>query len=256
MNRLSDTGGLIPQGRAFDGAKEWHRDALSDIEGRLTDARFPCVFSRNAFRKGLLKFIFVEDAEEYSIQLLSEGLKFYVELSRQWDGSLDTTYPLIVLFSFAAVTENSVDGYQDFGWQVLQRLHEIDSTPWPEEVGVDPNSETWSMCFNGMPLFVNMSSPVHEARRSRNLGRNFALVINPRERFDVFAGATPSGRKVRANIRHRVGRYDGIPHSPQLGSFGSGALEWAQYGLPEENVARTDRCSFVVRNEDGGSRDD
>ncbi|MFD3808180.1 YqcI/YcgG family protein [Streptomyces sp. NPDC058611] len=219
----------------------------------LTDADFPCVFSRNAFRKELLRFIFVENAEEDGLLHLGEGLKEYVELSRGWDGALDTAYPLLVVFSPTAVGEDSVEAYQSFGWQVLQGLHEIDPEPWPQDVGTDPESESWSMCFNGMPLFVNMSSPAHEVRRSRNLGRHFVLVVNPRERFDVFAGDTPSGRKVRSNIRSRIARYDGTPHASQLGSYGAGALEWSQYGLVEENVARTDRCPFVTRNESGDS---
>jgi FPC/CPF motif-containing protein YcgG len=104
------------------------------------------------------------------------------------------------------------------------------------------------MCFNGMPLFFNMSNPAHRVRRSRNLGGHFALVVNPRERFDVFAGDTPSGRRVRANIRKRIERYDGTPHSWQLGSYGDGALEWRQYGLIEENAERADRCPFAFRH--------
>ncbi|MEU9237345.1 YqcI/YcgG family protein [Streptomyces subrutilus] len=244
---------LVSQGQVLEHAKDWHRAAFEDATGRLVDAGFPCVFARNAFRKKLLQFIFVEDAEADGIRHLGQGLKEYVELSRGWDGALDTAYPLVVVFSPAAVRAHSVEAYQSFGWQVLQSLHEMDPEPWPDGVGTDPESESWSMCFNGMPLFVNMSSPAHEVRRSRNLGRHFVLVVNPRERFDVFAGDTPSGRKVRSNIRSRIDRYDRSPHASQLGSYGAGALEWTQYGLVEENVARTDRCPFVTRNESGDS---
>jgi N-omega-hydroxy-L-arginine synthase len=100
------------------------------------------------------------------------------------------------------------------------------------------------MCFNGMPLFCNMSNPAHRVRRSRNLGEHFILVINPRERFDIFAGDSPSGRQVRSNIRNRIARYDGTPHSLQLGSYGNGGVEWSQYGLIEDNIERTDKCPF------------
>ncbi|MFC9229879.1 YqcI/YcgG family protein [Streptomyces decoyicus] len=247
MNKLDEATRLVSQARISEDGKDWHRAALKDIESRLEDPGFPCVFSRNAFRKQLLKFIFVEDGETSGIQHLGEGLQEYVELSRAWDGRLDTSYPLVVAFSPDALDAHSVDDYQAFGWKVLQGLHEIDPEPWPEGVGTDPDSPAWSMCFNGMPLFINMSNPAHRTRRSRNLGEHFVLVINPRERFDIFAGDTPSGRKVRSNIRNRIGRYDGTPHSLQLGSYGAGALEWFQYGLVEENIERTDKCPFAFK---------
>ncbi|MCQ0024275.1 YqcI/YcgG family protein [Streptomyces somaliensis DSM 40738] len=238
---------LIAQERIGEDGEKWHRVAFEEIGERLADPGFPCVFSRNAFRKQLVKFVFVEDCTEAGVRHLAEGLKEYVGISRDWDGRLDTAYPMIAVFPPDAVDARSVEEYHAFGWKILQELHGIDPAPWPEEVGRDPGSESWSMCFDGMPLFCNMSCPAHRVRRSRNLGENFALVINPRERFDVFAGDTPSGRKVRANIRDRIHRYDGVPHSPQLGSYGTGALEWLQYGLAEENAERTGECPFTFR---------
>ncbi len=189
---------LIDQTQISGDDRGWGRAVFDDIESRLLDPGFPCVFSKNAFRKQILKFIFVEDAGSAGILHLGEGLKEYVQLSREWDGRLDSACPLVVAFSPDAVDARSVDDYHTFGWKVLQALHEIDPAPWPEEVGKDPASASWSMCFNGMPLFCNMSSPAHRVRQSRNLGDHFVLVINPRERFDVFAGDTPSGRKVRS----------------------------------------------------------
>ncbi|MEU1006906.1 YqcI/YcgG family protein [Streptomyces sp. NPDC005890] len=239
--------GLISQADLGETGREWHQAAFEDIRTRLTDPGFPCVFSRNAFRKQLVKFVFVEDGEEEGIRHLGAGLREYVELSREWDGALDTAYPLVVAFAPDAVDAHSVEDYHAFGWKILQGLHRIDPAPWPEGVDRDPHSASWSMCFNGMPLFINMSNPAHQVRRSRNLGRHFVLVVNPRERFDVFAGDTPSGRKVRSNIRNRIARYDGTPHSLQLGSYGAGALEWTQYGLIEDNVERADKCPFAFR---------
>lgn len=238
---------LVSQAHVSERGEGWHRLAFEEIASRLVGPDFPCVFSRNAFRKQLLRFVFVADGGSDGIRHLAQGLTEYVELARTWDGRLDTAYPLVVAFSPEAVTADSVEDHHAFGWHVLQELHRVDPAPWPEDVERRPDSASWSMCFNGMPLFCNMSSPAHRVRRSRNLGGHFVLVINPRERFDVFAGDTPSGRKVRANIRNRIHRYDGIQHSPQLGSYGVGALEWLQYGLIEENKARTDTCPFEPR---------
>lgn len=257
VNTSTRSAALISQEYVGESGTDWHRDALREVASRLEDPGFPCVFSRNALRKRLLKFVFVDNGEPSGVRHLAQGLKEYVELSREWDGRLDTAYPLVVAFSAGAFPAGAVQGprpedHHAFGWKVLQGLHELDTAPWPADVDRDPNSPGWSLCFDGMPLFCNMSSPAHQKRRSRNLGEHFIMVINPRERFDVFAGDTPSGRKVRANIRGRIERYDEIPHAPQLGSYGAGALEWFQYGLTDENAERTDTCPFTFRQHRAG----
>lgn len=242
---VGDDVALVSQGQVEEGAKRWHLDVLGDIEARLSDVNFPCIFSRNAYRKQLLKFIFVENISADGIRHLGDGLTEYVDISNSWDGRLDTSYPLIAAFSPEIIDDvQPVDDYHALGWRILQMLHAIDPMPWPDNVAKDPESDSWSMCFNGMSLFCNMSGPGHRFRRSRNLGRHFTLVINPRERFDIFAGDNPSGRNVRTNMRRRVERYDGAAHSWQLGTYGAGALEWQQYGLLEQNADRTDKCPF------------
>lgn len=236
---------LWPQSDVCHRATGWHRAAFEEVEARVADEpNFPCVFSKNAFRKQLLKFIFVEDTSPAGLWYLAKGLKHFVEISENWDGNLNTAYPLVVAFSKQAITAQTVEEYHAFGWNILQRLSEIDPVPWPEHVSRDPHSPSWSMCFNGMPIFCNMSNPVHKLRKSRNLGAHFKFIINPRERFDVVAGDTPAGRKARANIRDRIHQYDGQPHCPQLGSYGSGGIEWWQYGIIEENAERSDKCPF------------
>jgi FPC/CPF motif-containing protein YcgG len=244
-NKFENYTKMISQNSLSDAGERWHRAVFGDVKARLADdPDFPCLFSKNAFRKGLLKFVFVDNVEPEGIRHLADGLIEYVEVSRVWNGSLDTAYPLVVAFSLNAIRARSVEDYDDFGWNVLQKLHEIDPAPWPEEVGADPDAPSWSMCFNGMPLFCNMSHPAHLARRSRNLGEHFLFIVNPRERFDVIAGDTPAGRRVRSSIRTRIARYDGVEHSPQLASYGAGGIEWWQYGLADANVERTDKCPF------------
>jgi len=85
----------------------------------------------------------------------------------------------------------------------------------------DPMAPYWSMCFAGMQLFINFSSPAHRQRKSRNLGRHFLFIVNPRERFDIVAGDTPEGNRVRQVIRDRAEAYDGIPHAPSGGNTAS-----------------------------------
>ncbi|MFH7597077.1 YqcI/YcgG family protein [Streptomyces racemochromogenes] len=254
MHTSQHTTAIVSQARTAEFRDGWQRTAVEEITARIADPGFPCVFSRNALRKELLGFVFVADGGADGIRHLAGALGEYVERARDWDGQLDTAYPLVVVFAPDAVPGDSVEEHHAFGWHVLRELHRADPAPWPAGVAPRPDDETWSMCFDGMPLFCNMSSPAHRVRRSRNLGRSFVLVVNPRERFDVFAGDTPSGRKVRANIRGRIHRYDGVPHAPQLGSYGIGALEWQQYGLIEENARRTDACPFPHHADDDTQR--
>ncbi|MEU7755802.1 YqcI/YcgG family protein [Micromonospora sp. NPDC049101] len=253
MHISNDEEILLTQEHVAERARGWRRSAFEDLSLRLNDPDFPCIFSRNAFRKKIVNFIFVDSADGVGTRRLAEGLRRYVELANRWDGRLDTASPLVVAFATDAVRARTVEEYHAFGWRILHDLHDLDPAPWPDEVAREPDSPGWSMCFNGMPLFCNMSSPAHRKRRSRNLGAHFVIVINPRARFDVFAGDTPSGRKVRANIRDRIGRYDGTPHSPHLSSYGSGALEWLQYSLAEAADERADRCPFASGQHDTAS---
>lgn len=226
----------------------WHREVAVDLAERLTPpSGFPCTFSQNAFRRGLVDLIFVEalDAAGHA-QLRADMLAYIVEAVR-WDGQVNTARPLVVAFSRDAASAETVEGYHAIGWQVLQDWHDHDPAPWPEGVATDPDAPFWSMCFGGVQLFVNFSSPAHRQRRSRNLGRHFLFIVNPRERFDVVAGDTPEGNRVRQVIRDRALGYDGIPHAPELGSYQKGEIEWWQYGVTDDNHARTDRCPLKMR---------
>lgn len=232
----------------FDSAS-WQQNCFRQLAERLTPpSEFPCIFSQNAFGRGLLLFSFVEDGSQHSLQQAAEDLSDYVELSRRWDGKVSTARPLVVAFSQEAASANDVAGYHDIGWRTLQSWHELDRDPWPDDVATDPHSPYWAMCYNGMQLFVNMSNPAHVQRRSRNLGDNLLFIVNPRERFDIVAGETPEGRRVRKRIRDRIERYDGLSHSPQLGSYNAGEIEWWQYGVIDENRERADRCPFLFKS--------
>lgn len=215
----------------------WKLDAYHEIEATVSRNSFPCIFSRNAIKKQLAMFTFVETLETRDITTLASALSAYVELSRRWTGTLDTAYPLLAVVARDATPTKRLNDFHRYGWDILKRLHSMDSHPWPDNVDSTLDSPHWSMCFAGMPLFINMSCPAHLERRSRNLGGNLVLVINPRDRFDVFASNSPSGRNTRARIRSRIAAYDGCPHSPELGEYGSGSLEWKQYGLDEPGTS-------------------
>lgn len=233
---------------------EWHSthqwrktsfDAICAILEPPSD--FPCYFSQHAFRKQNIVFIFIESTSDEDLSILSVELGYYLQRCDQWDGTIATAEPLLVLFNPDRVRSDSVAGYHSLGWQILQYLHEHDPFDWPTNVARDPNKAFWSMCYRGVQLFVNMSNPAHKQRLSRNLGDSLCFVINPRERFDIVAGNDEHGWRVRRLIRDRVHAYDGIEHCPQLGSYNAGEIEWWQYGIFDTNVERQDSCPFVMK---------
>lgn len=230
------------------GGPDWHREVLHDLADRLTPpSAFPCTFSQNAFRRGLVEFAFVDRLDAGGLAQLRADLGRYIAAAVRWDGQVNTARPLVVAFSQDAAQASSVAGYHAIGWRVLQDWLDHDRAPWPAGVAKDPDAPFWSMCYGGMQLFVNFSSPAHVQRKSRNLGRHFLFIINPRERFDQVAGDTPDGRRVRQVIRDRAEAYDGIPHAPELGMYQKGALEWLQYGVSDDNAPPKATCPLRMK---------
>lgn len=242
--------GSLPR-QSFDPSADstlaWRDAAVGEVAQRLRHKGFPCVFARNAGKKGLVRFMFVEGFDPEELDHLAEHLKSFLDSCRDWDGRVDSAPPLVVLFA-PQVTAGcrSVRDFQDRGWWVLRELHRRDPAPWPVEIPISPEDPDWSMCFAGTPIFVNMSTPAHQQRHSRNLGEHLAFVVNPRERFDTLAGPTPRGRRARAVIRQRVDIYDDLPHSGDLGTYGSGSLEWHQYEIQDvDPPTHPERCPFL-----------
>lgn len=221
--------------------------ALQVLSILRSEDEFPCFFSRNACNREKLMFSFVESLDPADLDGAAVDLAAYLKRAAAWDGDVSTAEPLVMQFSPEQVHANTVAAYHEMGWQVLQHFHDNDPGAWPEGVSVEPASPFWSMCFDGVQIFVNMSVPAHEKRRSRYLGSALTLIINPRERFDLVAGDNPRGRLVRDRIRARIARYDGQPHSSLLGHYLTGDIEWWQYGLPDTDSVEVGQCPLRVR---------
>ena len=115
---------LLTQADIGTSSPDWHRSVFQGLADRLgPQSGFPCPFSRNAFKNGLLRFAFVENTSDSSYRHLGRALAEYVELSRDWNGDINTAYPLLVAFSQEAAAAQTVEEYHEFGWTVLQKLH-------------------------------------------------------------------------------------------------------------------------------------
>jgi uncharacterized protein len=258
MNNLNAAGTSIVKthlafGRLHEGAQisfsdldstSWQYEALSDFNARVEDDTFPCLFSKKAFKRGSLLYLFCRKRQGNKFIDLLLGLLEYTQFVRETPLSERLFSPLIVFLS----DELRGDGesQHDMGWSALNWLHRYDPMPWPKGVPIDPQEPEWCFCFNGVQLFVNMSSGDHKQLRSRNLGRQLKFVINPRENFDSVASAhTKSGRLVRQRIRSRISTYNNGFVPQELGFYGEkDNLEWTQYQLSEEGLPRPDICPF------------
>ncbi len=243
---LAPWGKILGKGDLFEqrvSLSAWQRAVCADFALRFEDDSFPCPFARKAWRDGTTRFAFsnVPPHDEHDDALLI--FKEFTDFIKSVELHDRLFCPLVVFFSIDPTDHRS---FHEVGWSVLNWLHRTDPLPWPAAIPLSPQDPKWSFCFNGVPLFINMSSPDHRRMRSRNLGRALTFIVNPRENFDAVASLqTKSGKLVRQNIRRRVEHYnDGlVPH--ELGFYGDAAnLEWRQYQLSEPGLSRPAECPF------------
>lgn len=232
----------------------WVASMMKQIASRFEtqgEPEFPCVFAQNAYARGNILCLPVPYGDKgYDYSALFEGLKCFLDDATEWDGSVNTARPLLVLFEPVQAV-SSRQGFEQTFVDAMQYLIDHDPKPWVENTPTSPDCEFWSMCFYGQQIFVNVSHPQNVQRRSRNLCDCMVLVVNPRERFDVVAGAHRKGFAIREKIRENIDLYDAIPRSPLLGHYQAGELEWPQYMLPDDNESPPMQCPLKFRHANG-----
>jgi len=242
---------LAEPARALAG---WACDAYRTFEARVSDPRFPCMFAIAAQQRETLLYAFAPSlqaqADRLHIQsLITEYLDRLGGLTKE-----ESAFSLLVLFIDRRSLPRDLAAHHQAVWELLQFLHDEDAAPWPAGVSTDPDHPLWSFCLAGAPLFVNISSPAHRQRRSRNLGSALTLVIQLREGFDLVAPDTPAGQRVRQMIRHRIEAFDQVPPSADLGFYNDPRnREWKQYGIPDGPELQMSRCPFHQRQASSAS---
>lgn len=226
--------------------KDWVSDALEGFKRTLDEADFPCLFARKALKQNSIRFLFVREA--FTEQDLVSGVSEYMRFVKSTELKHRLYSPLVVFFQNSS--KDNLKTEHEFAWQAIQKLHDHDAHAWPDEVAVSPESPQFTFCFQGIQLFINISCPSHIDMRSRNLGRQVTLVINPRENFDHVAGAeTVSGTKIRERIRSRVKLFNNGITPLTLGFYGDeDSLEWRQYQLEEPGGLYASACPLKIRS--------
>ena len=226
---------------------DWKLQSFHEISSRLSDSKFPCLFGRHAWKHNSLLFTFISETDRTNNMLNS--LIQFINRTQTLPIEQRLYSPLLMVFE----QEGFVDlkEAQEFSWKCLQEIHDGDHENWPDSIPISPEDRSWSFCFGGVELFINISCPGHQKIRSRNLGSRVVFVINPRQHFDVLASSKDiKGIKVREKIRDRVSNYNQGHVSKELGFYGDdNKLEWKQYQLNEEGSLNLHKCPLKISKE-------
>jgi uncharacterized protein len=224
----------------------WQQSAYKHFSDVMVDEehQYPCVPGKQGFQRDTLRFGFAEDPRTTgSIQQVASLLKDYGKISRD-TGKYAS---LVVFFQTEELEESGIDDYQDLFWGVLNRVHELDETQWPDNISKDPHQHTWEFCFDGEPYFAFCATPAHSIRKSRHFPY-FLIAFQPRWVFDEINSSTAFGQKLKKVIRKRLMEYDEIAPHPSLKWYGEeDNHEWKQYFLRDDDTSLS-KCPFSNRN--------
>ncbi|MED4287108.1 YqcI/YcgG family protein [Priestia megaterium] len=220
---------------------DWKKKAFVNFTEDLTgkNPKFPCIFGTSGYQKNELRFDFFQRIDIESIKLLGQSLIEYLKIAKKLG-----SYTSFVAF-FNIETNKDVEEYEKDFWQVLNMLHRIDESPWPEDISKDTNNPQWEFSFGGEPIFVVCNTPAHKLRKSRSAS-TFMITFQPRWVFDEIGLLTPKGEKSKKVVRELLKKYDDISEYPYLGSYGDPEnKEWLQYFISETNeVSNIEKCPF------------
>jgi len=225
---------------------DWVARRFQDFHELVTNKRevFPCYFATIAEEVGALRYSYVLENEAENPEALRGALLTFLRRPAK-----ERPRSALVVFTSAprSVSPSPAELRKQF-WDLVQALHDLDSSPWPADVPSDPNDPHWSFCFGGRPIFIAGHSPHYVNRRSRKSSDGLFLVIQPRSNLKGIAGKGRTADRVRERIRGLLRSYDSVPPSPDLGVYGDpSSREWRQYWLPDTNQPGSGPCPLLIR---------
>ncbi|BCB05569.1 YqcI/YcgG family protein [Bacillus sp. KH172YL63] len=224
----------------------WQQSAFHHFSALMLDEAhpYPCVPGKQGYQTDTLRYGFAGDPrQEEASQAVASILKQYGEVSR------DTGHyaSLVVFFDSREMDGDSVESYQHVFWELLNRVHELDEGPWPDDIALDPHDHTWEFCFDGEPYFAFCATPAHTLRKSRHFPY-FLLAFQPRWVFDEINASTSFGQKLKKVIRKRLHEFDEQEPHPSLKWYGQeDNHEWKQYYLSDDESSMS-KCPFMNKH--------
>lgn len=234
-----------PSSAASPAENNWRTDYQAEFERLACADEYPCIYVKQAYEKNHLTFHYVDDAfRATDRQQALEAFKHYVAdvLATPEERTAAMKILLIVINS-----DHLEDSHEALAWDLLNEFVRHDDIPWPAHLTKDPEDADWAYCFQGQRIFVNISSPEHRLRRSRNLGRHLVLVLQLRDGIDCIAPPDSKGDVIRSFIRKRIDAYDTVPVAPDLATHGQGEnRDWKQFWLGDRETVMQGKCPFHV----------
>lgn len=219
---------------------DWLTTVYAEFRRHVLDPGYPCYFAVAAEQKGTLRYSFVTDP---ATGIDTAALHELIQLSRKHPEKRHA----LAVFVRPEHQLQAHDWYTRSGWDLLQKLHDADDTPWPADIPRSPSDPHWEFCFGGEPLFVFGAFPSHHLRRSRNLGPSAVLLFQPRSVFRGIEGGTPGGIQARRVIRRRLAAWDLAPLHTSMGDYGNPSnFEASQYFIPD-GPQPSSPCPLVIR---------
>ncbi len=249
---MNTTAPLLSQDEVDDQRKAghlspWGAQAYTAFCEKIADPAFPCTFGTIALKKRKICFVFIEESDPSArLEGLVEALTAYAAFITATPLVSAVMQPLAILMPPPSGW-TTLDDYFYHSWRLLEAVHRRDPQPWPSRIPEEPEAQGWSFCFNGVPLFVNVKTPLHERRRSRKMPGCYLWLVQAREGFDLVAGNTPQGHAARHRIREKLAAYDDLPIYPALGFHNDpDNRDWKEYFIPETNAPITTVCPFTT----------
>lgn len=195
---------------------------------------FPCIYATMGYRSGEHRYVFLKTdnpSEPQNVRLIGPALESYLSMARGLGPNTS-----LVIMGAPSDQSRSVDEYNGFFWDMLRGLRILDPVSWPEDISPDVESEKWTFCYNGEPLFPVMLTPSHSKRYSRQMPVP-VIALQPKYILDALM-ATPEKREsATKKVRKLLEAYDSVEISPDLTSYGQpGTSESRQLCLQDENV--------------------
>src|SRR5437660_7127979 len=137
----------------------WAGAAFKQFSRIMEDMRrpFPCLFARAAHEAEKLYFLLVgSPCERAQLRRVRAGLLEYLTLTDKLEGLEASMNALIILFAPVEPMLPLAE-YHRQAWRVMQDWIDHDPQRWPVNVPENPDHPLWSLCFRGVPLFVNVS---------------------------------------------------------------------------------------------------
>lgn len=196
----------------------WVTTSYAAFIRKINDKRFPCYFAATADRKDAIRYVVATSLQEKQVvQHVLEAIYAFLQEEQQWTAQCQSTDEFLLTLAVLCPwhqEQQSQAGYAREAFDFLNRLHQLDDVAWNPQVPTDPADVKWRYCIGGRSLFVNVSTPANQARRSRCLGPGTVIMINTDDIFDRLWAR--SGDAPRLNIYKRMRTFDAVTPHPGL----------------------------------------